>query len=477
MNRSTLVAAAAILVASAAVTAGVKFLRRDTDPPLVDVPTGLGPPSATAPRGAPNVVLVIGCDVRQSEVAPYFGYAEVTPYLSQLATQGSWFTDPITPAPWTRPSVAGIVSGMVPRAIGMEEPGPGKNLRILAPPVATLAERLRDGGWHTLGLSGSPNVSHLFGFDQGFEQWVELGGGADPADPLPDGAQSVARALDLVDKAGSGPFYLQVLLTDAHFPPDAVAPQQAYAFHKLDNADDDLSHYRVGLNRLDRAVYALDRGLHDRGHDERDTLFVFVNDHGEGLHVPDWHGHGHGRFLFGSSVGGVWMVRGPGIPADHRIRGVSSLLDVAPTVLSLLGLAPLAAPDGVDQSAQVRGASDHSARDVAFAETTYGKSDRAALYTDLLQCQRDFEMVRSDQEGTQLRSRFVQGCCYRQTDRDCKNIRPDGPRELQVADWRASMEQRASAWTGTADAPVTAEEQALLDAFGYLEREKDKGRE
>ena len=83
------------------------------------------------------------------------------------------------------------------------------------------------------------------------------------------------------------------------------------------------------------------------------TLVVFAADHGESLgEHGDW---GHGRNLYEPALriplGFVW----PGHVRAGRIDDAASSLDVAPTLLGLLGLPVPAAFRGFDWSAVLRG--------------------------------------------------------------------------------------------------------------------------
>jgi arylsulfatase A-like enzyme len=68
-----------------------------------------------------------------------------------------------------------------------------------------------------------------------------------------------------------------------------------------------------------------------------DAIVVFTADHGEEFHE---HGHfGHGQALFEEGVRVPLIFVGPGIAAGRVDENVS-LVDVAPTLLDLLGLQP-----------------------------------------------------------------------------------------------------------------------------------------
>lgn len=78
----------------------------------------------------------------------------------------------------------------------------------------------------------------------------------------------------------------------------------------------------------------------------RDTLWIVVSDHGEGLRRT----FGHALFNFQAQLRVMWMMSGPGIPSGRRLDQSPVLLeDVLPTVLDHLGLP---APEGLDGVSQ-----------------------------------------------------------------------------------------------------------------------------
>src|SRR6185436_20134881 len=100
---------------------------------------------------------------------------------------------------------------------------------------------------------------------------------------------------------------------------------------------DESSQYRNALHYADAALGELWRGLERRGLTGT-TLFVIYGDHGEafGQHPGNY---GHTQFLYEENVRVPCLVAAPGLlQAPVRASGVGSLIDVAPTLLDLLGL-------------------------------------------------------------------------------------------------------------------------------------------
>jgi glucan phosphoethanolaminetransferase (alkaline phosphatase superfamily) len=100
---------------------------------------------------------------------------------------------------------------------------------------------------------------------------------------------------------------------------------------------DDIGRYRNALYYGDQALGVLIEGLKKRGRFEN-TVFVMVGDHGEafGQHEGNY---GHTLFIYEENVRVPMFIAAPGVWAEpRRVSGVASLVDVAPTVLDLMGI-------------------------------------------------------------------------------------------------------------------------------------------
>ncbi len=105
--------------------------------------------------------------------------------------------------------------------------------------------------------------------------------------------------------------------------------------------------YVAGLRRLDGALATWLRAL-ERGGFLDEGMLVVTSDHGEGFGE-----HGtmhHGRRLYDELVHVPLYVRAPGFPPGRRVAAPCSLLDLAPTLLELVGLPP---SDGLDGTSLV----------------------------------------------------------------------------------------------------------------------------
>jgi arylsulfatase A-like enzyme len=242
----------------------------------------------------------------------------------------------------------------------------------------TLAEVLRNEGYSTSAFVSWVFVGKQFGFDQGFEQFEEL---VPPRDRVEEGSRHTIEANDFVDRVSfwaakdpSQPFFLFLHLMDPHAdyaPPIAHARLFDPKLKQTDSGTyDSFKKFIKGLNPeplsigkrelrtitalydgeihyVDSQLKRLFRILQSRGLLEN-TLVVFTSDHGEELND---HGsmEGHGWTLYDEVLRIPLVVRFP--ENQHGGKRISSLvqsIDIAPTVLSYLGIDPPAEFEGQD---------------------------------------------------------------------------------------------------------------------------------
>jgi arylsulfatase A-like enzyme len=115
-------------------------------------------------------------------------------------------------------------------------------------------------------------------------------------------------------------------------------------------------------------------GLDARGITER-TLFVVLGDHGEAFEQHPGN-IGHSFFLYDENVHVPYFIAAPGmIEGPQRVGSALSVVDTAPTILDLLGVARarnLAVPAGLDGRSALDEAAD--AADLTLFLTDYAQS-------------------------------------------------------------------------------------------------------
>lgn len=337
----------AILASTAAVVRGESVPAvADTFPPADLDDFRPGPPArSAAPRaaGVRNVLVV----VMESTGARYLGlygspYA-TTPHLSAESAHAVVYDRAYANVGFTANALVALTLSMHPymtwREYTQEHPDfPGR----------TTADVLRGRGYRTAFLTSGfieyvnqDAFLRARGYDElrGFEQLdagepVNSWGGSD--------AVLVDRTLEWIDRDRGRPFYATVWTQQAHHPYDSVPghePVDFFAGRPRPDDDYDLGRYLNAVASVDRQLGRLFAGLRARGLDD-ETLVVVTADHGEafGDPHPTW---GHGFRLYDEGVRVPLMLWSPVLfPHGRRDATVASHVDVAPTVLDVLGVAP-----------------------------------------------------------------------------------------------------------------------------------------
>src|SRR5262249_46715797 len=145
-----------------------------------------------------------------------------------------------------------------------------------------------------------------------------------------DEPSTIRRMLGWVDGLPRGQRFLATWMPVAgHHPYETPEPGPF-----PDN--EEIDRYRNAQHYADASLGALLRGLKERGLEEG-TLVVVIGDHGQafGQHPGNF---GHTLFIYEENVRVPFVIAAPGSIEPLRVKRVVSQVDLAPTVLDLLGL-------------------------------------------------------------------------------------------------------------------------------------------
>ena len=298
----------------------------------------------------PNLVLITVDTTRADHLGCYGSESAETPTIDRLAAEGALFEQAISVAPLTLPSHTSMMTGQYPPRHGVRLNG---DFRMRGSET-TLAEHLSSQGYSTAAVVSAYVLSADFGIDQGFEIFEE------PQGELPSGpGAQILRSYEIVERDASEsteialrllaeelpePFFLWLHYFDPHgeyTPPEPFASRFADAPYDGEIAFVD--------QQLGRVVDALrESGQLDR------TLVALTADHGESLGE---HGENtHGLFVYDATQHVPMLLRLPeSIPAGTRSARLVSGVDLAPTVLDLMGLPQLVGIEGESFGAAARG--------------------------------------------------------------------------------------------------------------------------
>ena len=279
-------------------------------------------------------VAIILVDTLRADYVGISGAAPfpATPEIDRLARRGRWFSEAWSSAPWTPPSVMSLMTSLEPPVHGLDLEGNllAETVPALPAGASTLAEVLRADGYRTLAVTAGGGVGSAFGFDRGFERFYE------PEERPPSDVKSgVNRAIRWLAEPDPRPTFLFFHTYEVHLPNTHRA---------FDTADDPASQARAAyagdLAAADRHLGRLFAALQADERFQR-SLIVLTADHGENLYdrILGERPVDHGHHLHAELLRVPLIMVAPGlIPADGGIGVPARLLDVVPTVCSLLGI-------------------------------------------------------------------------------------------------------------------------------------------
>lgn len=317
----------------------------------------LGAASCSRPQSR-NVVLLVVDTLRADHLGIY-GYDRPTsPHIDAWAGSGAVFDNALATSPWTLPSFASLLTGLLPSEHGAGwpvDPQAGHYLRTrLADDVEPLPLRLSRAGWKTAAFAGNPFVHPEVGLGRGFDHFFYEADAK--ADRVVDGVLAWLSGL------GDERFFVMVHFMDPHMPyraPESFLGRfsegepRGLMLTQRSRWDAGLipqrdREYLIG--RYDEEIAFLDEqiGRLLAALDEvESTLVVLTADHGEELF--DHGGFEHGHSMMQELLRVPLVVVGPGV-VPQRIAVPVTIADIAPTVLEATGLEESAAAAAVGRS-------------------------------------------------------------------------------------------------------------------------------
>ena len=310
-----------------------------------------------------NVILISLDTTRADRLSCYGHFRNTSPHIDRVAADGVLFTDHFSPHIPTYPGHTTMMTGcdiyahQVTSQSHTPEPTQG---------IPMLAEILRDHGYHT---GAADNLGRWFA--RGFDDYRTYEWDTTSPRDWRKGEAVTAAALPVLDAAAAQdrPFFLFFHFWDPHTPylPPPPFDRMFYRGDEKDPGNESMAElwrfenfnryfaewmpgvtdiefpkaqYDAEIAYMDACLASVLTRIDELGL-TNDTLLVLTADHGEEL---DEHGHWfdhHG--LYDTNLHIPLILRCPDrLPAGQRIGGLTSMLDVAPTILDLLNLGDLA---------------------------------------------------------------------------------------------------------------------------------------
>lgn len=316
--------------------------------------------SRSAALPTKHIILITVEAFNRSHVHGY-GYArDTTPNLDSFTRAGQSFDNHYTTAPYTHPSLASILTGVMPTMLGFTD-----NTPMLPPALPTLPERMAAAGYVTASFSSQFVLSNRYGLNRGFHYYRNW-----PNDTT--AGSLTAELLPFLGEHQSDNLFLWIHYFDPHGPyrppagwrekftndalwqgdtmvlgadpkaAEGVAAIPNYVFDKgklerrwyVAGYDGDIAYWDSELGKL--VGWLQTSGWHD------DTVVLLTADHGESM-------TDHGRYfchgsLWENDVHVPMVAWGKGVAAGGHRTGPTSHLDLMPTILDLAGALPADAP-------------------------------------------------------------------------------------------------------------------------------------
>ena len=325
--------------------------------------------SSTSKDTGNTIVLVVIDTVGYNRVLEN---PEQAPFIRSLTRSSAIFTNAFSTAPWTKPSIASIITGVYPLGHGVTHP----RSRIKKS-VPTMAEIFRERGYATGGV-----VSHVFlaprtDYKRGFDSYRLTSFKGHVHDSI-TAEQVTTMGLEWLkneQKKGTKNKLLFLHYFDPHYNYKHHQEFDRTSWYKGSLSDamnfgefkkrkdsltsDDLRYikglYEEEVLETDKELKRLYKGITDLKL-KNETTLIITADHGEAFKDHDHLGHGYQ--LYNELVHVPLIVHAPSRIGAQTINSVVSTMDILPTLLDLTG--------NKDKSSQMHG--------VSFAPALVGKT-------------------------------------------------------------------------------------------------------
>ncbi len=340
------------------------------------VPSAKAPHEDAAPKPPPrplNVVLIIIDSMRWD--MPWNGYRrDIAPWLTRYEKRVVSYTRAYAISCTTARSVAPLLVGKYPS----EMPRNGYFFTQWYPENLFLGERLKAVGDRALGVGAHAYFFPASGLAQGFDDLYVLPGTVmnNPDEKNVTGERMTEAAKKLlsrpanVDQSGGKRFFAYLHYMDPHAPYVAHEDEPLWGHQPRDRYDQEIRY-------SDEQVGAFIRWAKRRPWGPN-TAFIITADHGESFGE---HGHlKHGYEVWEELVRVPLLIDVPGAK-PRRIDTPRSHIDLAPTILELMGVPEQPALRGTSLKPELLGA-EPKARPVVVELTRDNLQDRRRALID-----------------------------------------------------------------------------------------------
>ena len=300
-----------------------------------------------------NVLLIVLDGASAVRMSAYGYEKPTTPEIERLAAESVVFDNAVSQAVYTIASIGSLLTGQYPerhQSVSFSDRLPASAVTL--PGLLTLE------GFASAGFSGNAVVSSTFGLDRGYQEFQLA---REREDYTGHGDSVLQSFSSWLQENAERRFFAYVHFREPHFPYDPPPPfdtrfgpgdlfpegisewEQVNVFNDAAARDEEvpaqvLSRIRAlydgNMAFADHLVGKILAELDSLGLSER-TIVILTADHGEALFEHRF--IGHNTQLYDESVRVPLTMRVPGVAAQ-RVSQVVELIDLAPTILALVGL-------------------------------------------------------------------------------------------------------------------------------------------
>ena len=273
-------------------------------------------------------VILISIDTCRADRLGCYGYRYArTPNIDAFAEDSTLFENVVSTVPLTLPAHSSMMTGTIPPYHGVHD-----NLGYqLGESNITLAEILKEKGYATGAVIAAFVLDSRFGLDQGFDYYNDRFDEEYNTIGIAErkGGEVTGYGIKWLAEHYKEPFFLFLHYYDPHQKYDPPEPFKVTLF------DDDNSRYNGEIAYADHCVGQVIEKLKTLGIYDS-TLIIITGDHGEALG-----GHlemSHGYFIYQETMQIPLMFKVPGISGQLKVDDLSGVVDIMPTICSILNI-------------------------------------------------------------------------------------------------------------------------------------------
>lgn len=313
-----------------------------TNFPLPNESIGFKPPIVNC-RGCNIVIIVV--DALRSDHLGYYGYQRNTsPYIDSLSEKSITFINAYAHESYTLATIATLFTSEIPVGHGLIHIPKAERL---SDDVITLAEILSENNYKTAAFLFNPSLHENHNLGQGFDVYDDNDEGfvgETDSEKYETALKIMNKTVSWLEKENPKSFFLYLHYRDSHYPYLPPKPFDTLFCEESDSwllpskkeyQRKEICNYDCEIRYTDEMIRRL---VHMILNYSNNTLVVITADHGEEFF--DHGGQYHATTLYEELLRVPLIFYFPMEKHVQRITKPAGLIDLAPTILSVLDIKP-----------------------------------------------------------------------------------------------------------------------------------------